>query len=178
MSAAWKSRALSFLWLVLGAVLWAAYIPSTAVPVAAWLALVFLLRFSRRQKPLIGLPILAVTFVVIEILTNQGMGLIWPGASYYLWSAFAGLPWVLPFLADRLLVRHLPGFAATLVFPCFSCSFWFGDAPSRSVFDGGAAQRHSMRRSRAMAERTLLSVSSHRSHSSSARMANIPSAFS
>lgn len=115
---AWSnSKALSFLWLLPGAVLWAAYVPSAAVPAAAWLAPVFLLRFSRRQKPAIGLPVLAVTFVVIEILTNQGMSFIWPGASYFLWSAFAGLPWVLPFLADRLLARRMPGFAATLVFP-------------------------------------------------------------
>jgi apolipoprotein N-acyltransferase len=118
-----------YLWLAVGALLWAAYTPGSAVPAAAWLAPVFLLRFSRRQRPAVGLPILALTFVAIEVLTDQGLQLLWGrGLNYVLMCALAGLPWVLPFLGDRLIAPRLGGYASTLVFPAAYATYEYLNA--------------------------------------------------
>lgn len=86
------------------------------VPVAAWLAPVFLLRFVRQSLPLPGLGLgalaLATGHVIAwyPVLPFQGwMRVAVPGA--------LGLAFFVPYVIDRWLSPRLRGLAATLVFP-------------------------------------------------------------
>ena len=53
-------RRWSWIWLLVGTILLPFANLQTLIPVTAWLAPVFLLRFSRSQRPLVGLPVLIV----------------------------------------------------------------------------------------------------------------------
>ena len=86
----------------------------TILPLAAWLAPVFLLRFSRSQRALIALPVLAVVHYLATLFSMRG-GLI-PGDMLALY-ALGGALGVLPYVADTALVRRVPAWARTLVFP-------------------------------------------------------------
>lgn len=107
---------LSYLWLALAAILtlfiWGQWI----IPLAAWLAPMFLLRFVRTQRVLPGLLLAWLVKSVISAITQQGIIMI-PGVGYYVIVVLVSLVTVLPYLADRLLAPRLGGFIATLVFP-------------------------------------------------------------
>ena len=109
-----RSDRWSYLWLVIGAILlvfsngnW------RIIPLATWLAPVFLLRFLRTQKPGRGLVLVALMNIVAWFIMVQGMG----GMLYYIAAAIYGLLFFLPFLADRLIAPRLKGIPSTLVFP-------------------------------------------------------------
>jgi apolipoprotein N-acyltransferase len=107
---------LSYLWLAIAAALLLFYAGRWAIPLAAWLAPLFLLRFVRTQRPLSGF-LLAwlVRFAVLAVVL-QGI-ILYPGIVYYpLVLLLTGLT-TLPYLADRLMTPRLQGFVATLVFP-------------------------------------------------------------
>jgi apolipoprotein N-acyltransferase len=103
-------------WLALGAALSLFNGGKWAIPLAAWLAPVFLLHFARLQSPLAGL--LWLWLVLFAAIYWSWRGMIpAPGISGVLISGLIALANVLPFMADRLIAPYLPGFAATLVFP-------------------------------------------------------------
>ena len=54
-----SERRRTWLWLLIGALLLPVTNLQTLIPVAAWLAPVFLLRFTRAQRPWVALPIVA-----------------------------------------------------------------------------------------------------------------------
>jgi apolipoprotein N-acyltransferase len=112
--AAMKSR--SWLWLGIAAALLLFANGADNVPLAAWLAPVFVLRFVRTQRFWTG-PALAYLLVSAALAVQfRGMVPI-PGIGLYIFLALFGVPMVLPYVADRLLAPRLRGFAATLVFP-------------------------------------------------------------
>jgi apolipoprotein N-acyltransferase len=86
----------------------------TILPLAAWLAPVFLLRFSRTQRALIALPVLTLVHYLATLVSMRG-GLI-PGDMLAVY-ALGGAVGVLPYVADAALVRRVPAWARTLVFP-------------------------------------------------------------
>ena len=104
----------------MAAALFLFYAGRWAIPLAAWLAPLFLLRFVRTQRPLPGLLLAwlvraAVAAVVLRgILNPPGTSI---GIGYYVLVLLLTLVAMLPYLADRLIVPRLPGFVATLVFP-------------------------------------------------------------
>ncbi len=105
-------------YLVPGAALYLISNGNVAVPIAAWLAPVGLLRFSRAGAPAPGQ---ALLFAVILLATYPMLyGIIPPflGALAFGLTAYYALLVYLPYLADRLIAPRLRGFAATLVFPC------------------------------------------------------------
>jgi len=55
-----RSSARSWLWLGIGAALLPFTLLQTVVPLAAWLAPVFLLRFTRMQRIWVAVPVLAL----------------------------------------------------------------------------------------------------------------------
>src|SRR5713101_1101628 len=73
---------LSYLWLAIAAALLLFYAGRWAIPLAAWLAPLFLLRFVRTQRPLSGF-LLAwlVRFAVLAVVL-QGI-ILYPGIVYY-----------------------------------------------------------------------------------------------
>jgi apolipoprotein N-acyltransferase len=107
---------LSYLWLVMAAALFLLAASRWGIPLAAWLAPLFLLRFVRTQHPLPGLLLAWLARSVVAAFVLQGI-LVFPGIVYYVIVVLlAGLA-TLPYLADRLITPRLNGFVATLVFP-------------------------------------------------------------
>lgn len=106
----------AFIWLGLGSALTLIANGKWAVPVAAWLAPVFILRFVRLQKPTRGLLWGVLATTLPSLLAWQGMVPV-PRWLYYLFIPFIGCISFLPYLYDRLLAFKIPGFASTLVFP-------------------------------------------------------------
>lgn len=104
------------LWLFLGASLNLFSGGRWTIPAAAWLAPVFLLHSARLQDPVVGM--LALALVLFATIFWAYRGLIpASGPALALISALIALASLVPFLADRLIVPRIPGYASTLVFP-------------------------------------------------------------
>jgi apolipoprotein N-acyltransferase len=110
------SDRLSYLWLAIAAALFVVASGRWAIPVAAWLAPLFLLRFVRTQHLLPGLLLAWLVRFVIATILLQGI-LLYPGYLYYPFVLLLTLVTMIPYLADRLITPRLNGFVATLVFP-------------------------------------------------------------
>ena len=103
----------SWLWLGVGSMLLPFAQFQTILPLAAWLAPIFLLRFSRMQRARLALPILALVHYLATLVSMRG-GLIPAETLTY---AVGGAFGVLPYVADTALARRVPGWARTLIFP-------------------------------------------------------------
>jgi apolipoprotein N-acyltransferase len=111
-------RRWSWLWLGVGTVLLPFANLQTLVPLAAWLAPVFLLRFSRSQRPLLGLPILVLAMSGALLFgLRDGFFPVVDGPGYYVFVVSLGFGGAVPFAVDRWLSPRLGGIARTLVFP-------------------------------------------------------------
>jgi apolipoprotein N-acyltransferase len=107
---------LSYLWLAIAAALFVFYAGRWAIPLAAWLAPLFLLRFVRTKPPLTGLLLAWLVRFAVAAVVPEGTILL-SGIGYYvIVLILTGLS-MLPYLADRLITPRLGGFVATLVFP-------------------------------------------------------------
>lgn len=106
----------SWVWLAIAAALLLLSNGADNVPLAAWLAPVFMLRFVRRRSFKVGLPVAYLLLVAAFAFQFRGMVPI-PGVAYYTFLAVWGIPLVLPYVIDRLWAHKLTGLRATLVFP-------------------------------------------------------------
>jgi apolipoprotein N-acyltransferase len=116
MESAAKSNHWSYFWLLIGTILLIFANGRWIIPLAAWLAPVFILRFVRTQKPARGLVSSLLALVVAYIVAWRGL-IPLPGIFYYIVAGGIALTFWLAFLADRLMTPRLKGFAGTLVFP-------------------------------------------------------------
>ncbi len=107
---------LSYLWLALGILFFAFGTPRWTIPLAAWLAPVFLLRFVRTQPLLRGMLLLLLASELVLTLALQGV-VPYSGAFYYPIVFGIAVGGILPYLIDRLLAPRLGGLLGTLVFP-------------------------------------------------------------
>lgn len=107
---------LAYLWLALGGVLYLFTAGRWVIPLAGWLAPLFLLRFVRTRRLLTGLLLAWLVRSVVAAVAQQGIILI-SGPGYYVVVLLLTLVAMLPYLADRLLTPRLNSFIATLVFP-------------------------------------------------------------
>jgi apolipoprotein N-acyltransferase len=98
------------------------------VPVAAWLAPIFLLRFFHKNR--LGLSLAAGALLFPVAAGVMLYGIIPPalGPLFYGLAAYYGLLWFLPYAADRLIAPRVRGFAATLVFPAAAVVSEYGNA--------------------------------------------------
>ena len=121
-------RRFSWVWLAVGTALSPFINFQTAVPVAAWLAPVFLLRFARSQRLRVAVPVLVVVNTVAMLVAlRHGFFPFQSGIGYYLFILGIGFAGMLPYLADRLLVPRLDGLIGTLVFPlAATAADWIG----------------------------------------------------
>jgi apolipoprotein N-acyltransferase len=92
-----------------------------SVAVAAWLAPLFLLRFLRGGRLWRLLPAYGV-LTATWVFQFRGMVPAPQPILAIIWLVYGACA-LLPFLADRLLVRRARGFAATLIFPCAAMGF-------------------------------------------------------
>jgi apolipoprotein N-acyltransferase len=111
-----QSDVRSWLWLAVAAGFLLFANGANNIWLAAWLAPLFLLRFVRRQRIWIGVPVAYLLLMATFMFQFRGMVPI-PGIGYYIFLVTYGIPLVLPYLVDRLLSPRLRGPAATLVFP-------------------------------------------------------------
>lgn len=86
------------------------------IPVAAWVAPLFMLRFVRQSPASTGIVIGAAAYAIAHILAWNGV-LPFHGPTLYAVAGAAGLLFFVPVAIDRLLASRLDGVAATLVFP-------------------------------------------------------------
>ena len=107
---------LTYLWLAIAAVSYAFTGGPWVIPLAAWLAPLFLLRVVRQHSPLGGLLLAWLARFVVGAIVLHGIILI-AGAGFYVIVLLLALLTSLPYLADRLMTPHVHGFAATLIFP-------------------------------------------------------------
>jgi len=111
-----KNKDVSFLWLILAAILFFFANGRWTLPIASWLAPVFLLRFVRNKKPLPGLLIGLLMVNIISIFSWRGM--IPAGGIYYYIIIFTLFSlFFIPFIIDRLMSPKIKGFKSTLVLP-------------------------------------------------------------
>ncbi len=106
----------SYLWLALALVLLIFSNGRWAFPFVPWFALLFLLRFVRFQKPLIGYFITVLVIMISSSIAWYGV-IPMPLHIHILVYLIAGFFVALPYLADRIVARRLQGFLATLIFP-------------------------------------------------------------
>lgn len=106
----------SFAWLALGGLLQLFGFGKRMVPATAWLVPVFILHFARGVDPLAGaLGTWLMLWVAIAVADYDVIRV--PGVAYLAVTSLIAALSMLPYLADRLVAPHLPGLAATLVFP-------------------------------------------------------------
>lgn len=107
---------LSFLWLAVGFVILIFSNGMQIIPIAAWLGPVFMVRFLRTQKAVLGL-LLGYLVSAIAFYFEWYAAFQDAGAMFTLYAGVFGLLVFLPYVVDRLLRPHIRGFAATLVLP-------------------------------------------------------------
>ena len=85
----------------------------TLIPLAAWLAPVLLLRFTRIHRLVVGLPVLAVAMsAALVVGLRDGFFPVVDGPGYYAFVASLGFGGALPFAVDRLLAPRWTGWLA------------------------------------------------------------------
>jgi apolipoprotein N-acyltransferase len=117
---------LSWVWLLVGAALLPVTNLQTLVPIAAWLAPVFLLRFTRTQRALVALPVLAVVMSGTALIgLREGFFPVAGGVGYALFVAGLGVGGAAPYAVDRLLARRSGPWVRTLTFPLAATTIEF-----------------------------------------------------
>ena len=120
-SAPEHDRRWSWVSLVLGAALLTFTIFQTIIPVAAWLAPVFLLRFARTQRARVAMPVLALVGYGATLIALRGY---FDFTDLLVW-ALGGIAIAVAYGADMLAAGRLHGFARTLVFPAVDTAIGF-----------------------------------------------------
>jgi apolipoprotein N-acyltransferase len=88
-----------------------------SIPAAAFLAPLLLLRFTRTQRPIVGLLTTLVAQSIAFAIQFRGMVPV-PGVIHVAIVMLYGVALTVPYVADRLIALRLRGWPATLVFPC------------------------------------------------------------
>lgn len=107
----------------------------TVLPLAAWLAPVFLLRFARTQRARVAIPALGLVQYLAAVIALRNV-FPWPMPFLFGLGAVAG---TITFGADLFSARRLTGFARTLVFPAASVAVdWLFSQSSLGTFGSSA----------------------------------------
>ena len=107
---------LSFLWLALAFVLAIFSNGMYIVPIAPWLASLFMLRFLRTQRALPGL-LVGYVASAVAFYINWRPAFLDAGTMFTVFSVAFALLFFLPYVVDRLVAPKVRGFAGTLVLP-------------------------------------------------------------
>ena len=104
-----------------------------ALPLATFIAPIFLIRFLRFHKPLKGFVFLIIAGFISNIFIWKGQ-MPAPGFVYYIMCFMMSLPIALVFLIDKIYSQRLKGIVSTLVLPS---AFVLMDYISVSTNPGG-----------------------------------------
>ena len=107
---------ISFVWLAIGGGLRFFDFGRWTIPLASWLAPVFLIHFAHLNDPLLAIALIWLITMIAGYFALRGV-IPLPGVAYPIFIGVLAVLWTLPYLADRLLFDRLPGLASTLVFP-------------------------------------------------------------
>jgi len=122
-----RPNALSWLCLALAGGAWFFAGGRYVIPVAAWLAPLFMLRWLRGRRPLVGFPLAAAVAGVATFFAWRGIADVMMSAPLYAAFALAATAvYLLPYAADRAFAPRLGGFASTLVFPAAVVALEYG----------------------------------------------------
>jgi apolipoprotein N-acyltransferase len=111
---------LTWLWLVVGFAFIPFTITQTMLPLAAWIAPIFLLRFARAfRRPMIALLLIWLAQTIGKAIAIRGawVPISWVAEWLTLYCVVRGLESTLPYVADRLLSSRLDDKTKTFVFP-------------------------------------------------------------
>ncbi|MBT8269129.1 MAG: hypothetical protein HKN00_00670 [Flavobacteriaceae bacterium] len=92
------------------------------VPLAAWIAPIFLLTYLSRTNAYKGLIILFVLFTLFTYLMLYGIIPSHLGVLTYLLVVYYALLWLFPFIIYRIFANKISGFWSTLFFPVAAVS--------------------------------------------------------
>jgi apolipoprotein N-acyltransferase len=131
---------LSLAMLLAGSLLVGFSMGSWLAPPAAWIGPVLIMRYARDHT--VGRGYLLV-LVACMLSMAIGFGAMWTSAGWPLplvvsLPALYGFLWSLPYLADRLMSRRLPGFSSTLVYPLAAASLEFVNTSTNPIGAWGA----------------------------------------
>jgi apolipoprotein N-acyltransferase len=108
-------------WLTIGAVLLLFSNGKWIVPIAAWIAPIFLLRFVRNERPLRGLLTGLLAVNLVSVVAWRGL-IPAPGLIYFVVVSSVSSFLFLPYVIDRLVSPRIGGFKSILVFPTAAAS--------------------------------------------------------
>ena len=107
---------LSFLWLAIAAGLLVFANGMMIVPLATWIAPIFMVRFLRSQRALPGL-LLGYVVNAAAFMVGWRPAFVDAGAMFGVYSIFFALLCFLPYAIDRLLAPRFRGYTGALVLP-------------------------------------------------------------
>ncbi|MEM6431554.1 MAG: nitrilase-related carbon-nitrogen hydrolase, partial [Deinococcota bacterium] len=113
----WRSYGLLALWLSLAALCSFLSSPKWTIPLAAWLGVVFLVRFVRQVSPLQGVIWTSLASIVVTLSPAFQGVFPAPAIEFVITMVIASVISTLPYLADRLISPKIRGLASTLVLP-------------------------------------------------------------
>jgi apolipoprotein N-acyltransferase len=128
----------TWLWLALSTLIGFFTFGAWLIPLLAWVAPIFTLRFMRTQPALRGFVLLLPATIAVLAVLLRGVVPI-PGVGYAIFIATGAVMGLLPYLIDRVLAPRLPPFAATLVFPLAMVGLEFLNAQGPWGTWGGTA---------------------------------------
>ena len=113
-----------YVWLAIGGVFLTLCLGKGAIPLAAWLAPIFLLRFARITPPFAGLLLILLVLLLAASVSNRGV-IPLSGFTYFGVVLMISIALTLSYVADRFLAAQFAGFASTLIFPlaCVAVEF-------------------------------------------------------
>ena len=114
----------TWFWLMLAAALLLVADGRNTIALAAWLAPVCLVRFMRTQTLRYAFAGAYAARLITLVIADRGMIPI-PGVFYYVYVIFSAAVALLPYLADRWLVKRLTPGLGTLVFPTATVALQF-----------------------------------------------------
>ncbi|MGC2203671.1 MAG: hypothetical protein WA633_26440, partial [Stellaceae bacterium] len=137
-----QDRRLTWLWLVIGCLLLPFTMAQTMLPLAAWLAPIFLLRFARTfRRPTVALLLIWFAQTVGKMIALRGgwAPILWVVETLTLFCVVRGLESTLPYVVDRLLCSRLDDKARTFVFPLALVTAEWLSTLGRELNAGGLA---------------------------------------
>jgi apolipoprotein N-acyltransferase len=114
-----QSEKIAWLWLILGGLLLPFTHIQTVFPIAPWIAPVFIIRFLRSQRAVIGIPAVFVVYSAAAAVSLRN-GFFDPPPDALFMTAISGgygLILSLAYFIDRLIAPRLTGLPRPLVFP-------------------------------------------------------------